>query len=193
MDWFVSSRTPRQACRAECRTVLNLFAVLICCGLKVLAQNTSQKQPGESPTIRAATHLVGFENAKTNCKGELSIAGGSLQFQRRKATGLINVGSVRGIFLDEESRPVGGLPLTVGEAAVPYGGGRVLSLFAHRKYDILTVEYVDSYGGIHGAIFQLDKGQGGALKNELALRAAILGSREDQSKSSAAGVIHENK
>jgi hypothetical protein len=172
---------------------LNLFAVLICCGLKVLAQNTSQKQPNESPTIRAATHLVGFENAKNNCKGELSIAGDSLQFQRGKTNALINVGSVRDVFLGEESRPVGGLPLTVGEAAVPYGGGRVVSLFAHRKYDILTVEYVDRYGGIHGAIFQLGKGQGGALKHELALRAAILSSREDQSKSSAAGVRHEGK
>ena len=39
---------------------------------------------------------------------------------------------------------MGGLPLTLGEAAAPYGGGRVVSLFAHKKYDTLTLEYVDA-------------------------------------------------
>ena len=45
--------------------------------------------------------------------------------------------------------------MKIGKAAAPYGGGRVVSLFAHKKYDTLTLEYVDVDGGVHGAIFQV--------------------------------------
>lgn len=89
---------------------------------------------------------------------------------------------------------MGGLPLTLSKAAAPYGGGRVVSLFSHKKYDILTLEYVDSDGGIHGAIFQLDKGQGGIVKQELTAPGETVSSRNDQStKHSAAEVRYEDK
>src|SRR4029077_3365822 len=118
-----------------------------------------------------ATHLLGFENAKSNCSGTLSIEDDSLQFQQTGKSGAhIKIGSVQNIFLGEESLQVGGLPLTLGKDATPYGGGRVVSLFAHKKYDILTLGYVDSNGGIHGAIFQLGKGQGEVVKHELTER-----------------------
>lgn len=118
----------------------------------------------------------------------------SLQFQQTgKSKEHIKIGSVRDIFLGEESRQVGGLPLTLSKAAVPYGGGRVVSLFAHKKYDILTLEYVDTDGGIHGAIFQLSKGQGEVVKHELMARGVVISSRQDQSKHSAAEVSYENK
>jgi hypothetical protein len=29
--------------------------------------------------------------------------------------------------------------MMLGKAAVPYGGGRVVSLFSHKKYDSLTI------------------------------------------------------
>lgn len=89
---------------------------------------------------------------------------------------------------------MGGLPLTIGEAAAPYGGGRVVSLFAHKKYDTLTLEYVDADGGIHGAIFQLTKGHGELLENDLIAHGATISSRKDQSKKeSAAEAVHENR
>ncbi len=106
-----------------------------------------------------ATHLLGFENAKSNCSGTLSVQDNFLQFRQTgkiaHTFAHINIGSVRDVFLGEENRQVGGLPLTLDKAAAPYGGGRVVSLFSHKKYDTLTLEYVDSDGGIHGPIFQL--------------------------------------
>jgi hypothetical protein len=59
------------------------------------------------------------------------------------------------------------MPLAIGRAATPYGGGRVIALFAHKKYEIVTVKYRDSDGGFHGAIFQLNKGEAQVLKSEL--------------------------
>jgi len=172
---------------------MRLLLALICCGMTAAAQNSTQQEASESFSIRA-THLMGFESAKSNCTGTLSIQDDSLQFQQAGKTSVhINIGSVRDVFLGEESRQVGGLPLTLGKAAAPYGGGRVVSLFSHKKYDILTLEYVDSNGGIHGAIFQLDKGQGEVAKQELTAHGVVISSREDQSKHTAVEVRYENK
>jgi hypothetical protein len=150
------------------RLVLRLFALLICCNLTAPAQYTAQRGDGSVRFSIRAIHLLGFENAKSNCSGTLSIQDSFLQFQQTgKIIADINIGSVRDVFLGEESRQVGGLPLTLGKAAAPCGGGRVVSLFSHKNYDTVTLEYLDSDGGIHGAIFQLAKKQGEVVKNEL--------------------------
>jgi len=82
----------------------------------------------------------------------------------------------------------------LGKTAAPFGGGRVVSLFAHKKYDTLTLEYVDADGGLHGAIFQLEKGQGEVVKNELIAQGLSMSSNQDQStKESATEAKHENK
>ena len=194
MDRPVVPRNQRNACSFHHRAGMRLLLALICCGMTAAAQNSTQQEASESFSIRV-THLMGFESAKSNCTGTLSIQDDSLQFrQTGKTSAHINIGSVRDVFLGEESRQVGGLPLTLGKAAAPYGGGRVVSLFSHKKYDILTLEYVDGAGGIHGAIFQLDKGQGDVVKHELTARGGTVSSRNDQStKNSAAEVTYENK
>ena len=64
--------------------------------------------------------------------------------------------------------------MMMGKAAVPFGGGRVVSLFSHKKYDSVTVEYLDSNGGLHGAIFRLSKGQGDSFKKTLVANGAHI-------------------
>jgi hypothetical protein len=125
----------------------------------------------------------------------LSVQDDSLQFQQNGKPGAqVKIGSVRDVFLGGESKQVGGLPMTLGKAAAPFGGGRAVSLFAHKKYDTVTLEYVDADEGIHGAIFQLTKGQGELVKNELIAQGATIRSRQDQStKESATEAKHENK
>src|SRR5437879_13643079 len=56
--------------------------------------------------------------------------------------------------------------------AVPYGGGRFLSLFSHKKIDTLALEYRDSDGGLRGALFRMPKGQAGAIAGQLISRGA---------------------
>lgn len=194
MNYFVVARNHRDDYSTG-RLVVRLLALLISCSLVVLAQNTAERDDGSAPFSIRATHLLGFENGKSNCSRTLSVQDNFLQFQQTgKTSAHINIGSVRDVFLREENRQVGGLPLTLGKAAAPYGGGRVVSLFSHKKYDTLTLEYVDSDGGIHGAIFQLAKRQGELVKNELIARGVTINSRQDQStKESAAEAKHENK
>ena len=152
-----------------------------------------------APFSVRVTHLLGWPNTKTNCNGTLSIQDNLLQFRQKGRPGAqISIASVQNLFLGEESKQIAGLPMTLGKAAAPYGGGRVVSLFAHKKYETLTLEYVDSDGGVHGVIFQLSKGQGEMLKDELVARGVPWSvspdSGEDQpTRQSTAEVTRENK
>ena len=160
--------------------VLVCLILLIGCSVAAVGQ-TSQQTNLTPPFSARVTHLLGFEGVKNNASGTLSMQGSALQFQTGdKPAVQLQIASVQDVSLGEQSKQVGGLPMTLGKAAAPYGGGRVVSLFAHKKYDTLSLEYVDSSGGVHGAIFQLSKGQGEVLRNELVARGAHVSNSEDQ-------------
>src|SRR3974390_333385 len=177
------------------RALIGLCALWFWFGLSAFAQNTAPPVNASAAFSTRATHLLGLENTKSNCDGTLSIQGNELQFQRDGKSGAkVEITSVRHVFLNEEDKQVGGLPMTLGKAAAPYGGGRVVSLFAHKNYDILTLEYLDIDGGVHGVIFQLSKGKGDLVRNELVARGVLSSSGEEQrTKQSTAEVTHENK
>jgi len=186
--------TKRSAAYRGGQAACMLLVLLLCCSLTAPAQNPSQpKNPGAAFSIRA-THLLGFEDTKDNCNGTLSIQNDVLQFQTGSRTGAqVKIASLRDVFLGGESKQVGGLPMTLGKAAAPYGGGRVVSLFAHKKYDTLTLQYVDRDEGVHGALFQLNKGQGELVRDQLVARGVSVSSGKDQpTKQSTAEVTHEN-
>jgi hypothetical protein len=155
--------------------------VLVGCAVGAFAQNASEPTKVNAPFTVRVTHLMGFAGARNNANGTLSIQDSALQFQKDgKPTLQIQIASVQDVFLGEQSKQVGGVPMTLGKAAVPFGGGRVVSLFSHKKYDTVSFEYADTTGGVHGAIFQLNKGQGEVLRNELVARGAHVSDSADQ-------------
>jgi hypothetical protein len=122
---------------------------------------------------------LGLEDVPKNTKGQLRIQGNALQFQRDGSTAAqVNISSIQDISLGTEDKQIGGVPMTLGKAAVPFGGGRAISLFSHKKYDTLTVEYFDNNGGFHGAIFQMNKGQGEGFEKDLVAKGAHIASPE---------------
>jgi len=177
------------------RRFLACLGLLIWCGVAALAQNVSQSTNSTEHFTARVTHLLGFEGAPNNANGTLSIQDSGLQFQKGgKPAVEVKIASIQDVFLGEQSKQVGGVPMTLGKAAVPFGGGRVVSLFSHKNYDTFTLEYVDTSGGFHGAIFQLIKGQGAVLRNELVARGAHVSQSEDEAtKQSTAEVPSENK
>jgi len=172
-----------------------LWALLLCSAIGALAQSTASPLNASAPFSIRATHVLGLPNTKNNCKGMLSIQNNTLRFQKcGNSEAQVNIASVRALSLGEESKQVGGLPMKLGKAAAPYGGGRVVSLFAHKKYDTLTLDYVDSDGGVHGAIFEVTKGQGELVRNELVARGVSSSPGEDPAtKQSTSEVTHEGK
>jgi hypothetical protein len=138
-------------------------------------QANGQKRPENSvSSVRVhATQVLGFEDVRHNSTGDLTIDGEDLVFRHDgKPVARLNVASVESVVLDQQDKEVGGVPMMLGKAAVPFGGGRVVSLFAHKKYDNVDIEYRDSEGGFHAAIFRLVKGEGEILKNSLVSHGA---------------------
>lgn len=195
MDSSIVLRTHRKANYADRFHALWLSTVLICCSLTAPAQKSTQREGTRASFSIRATHLLGFANARNNSTGTLSVQDDSLQFQQKgKPLAKVKIALLRDVLLGADSKQVGGLPMTLGKTAVPFGGGRVVSLFAHEKYDTLSLEYVDADGGIHGAIFQLKKGQAELVKNELVARGVTISSHQDPlTKESAMEAGHENK
>jgi hypothetical protein len=175
--------------------VISLWAVLCCFGIGTSAQSTPSALNANAPFSTRATHLLGFRNTKNNCNGIISIQDNMLRFQQSgKPAAQVDIASVRDVVVGEQSEQVGGVPMKIGKAATPFGGGRVVSLFAHKKFDTLTLEYVDTNGGVHGAIFQITKGQGELVKKELLARGALARSGEDlTTKQSTSEVAHGHK
>ena len=140
------------------RWALTAFLVLVmACGTGAFAEDVSQ--PNNPPSSLPATHLLGFAGAGNNSKGTLSIEGDALQFKKngKAAAVRVKIATIHDLVLGDLSRQIGGVPVTLAKVAVPYSGGRAVSLFTHKKYDTLTLEYVDAEGGLHGAIFELKK------------------------------------
>ena len=157
-------------CVGKCG-LLSLCALFLSCTMVAWGQGAAPSVSAATTLSIRATHLLGFPNTKSNCNGTIAIKENTLQFQRSdKPVTEVKIASIQGVFLGGESKQVGGVPMKVGKVAAPFGSGRVVSLFAHKKYDTLTVEYLDSDGGVHGAIFQLNKGEAERVRNELVTR-----------------------
>ena len=135
------------------------------------SQSATTQDPSGS-MILGAKCVIGFENIKPGATGTLTSLPTGLEFKAGKKQADLATSSIQDIFTGRESRQdVSGMGGTLVETAIPYGGGRIVSLFSH-KVDVLTVEYVDAAGGFHGAIFVLSAGKATALKNQLVAQGA---------------------
>jgi hypothetical protein len=174
--------------------IVKIWALLFCSSLAALAQSAAPSVTANSPLSIPAMHLLGMKDTKRNCNGTLSIQDNALQFRQHGKPGAqINTTSIQAIALGSESKQVGGVPMKLGKAAAPFGSGRIVSLVTHKKHDILTVEYVDGDGGVHGAIFELAKGQGELVRDSLKARSVSRASGEDRpTKHSTTEVMDES-
>jgi len=175
------------------RSALMVSLLLIACTATSFGQNASAPTNSSAMFSVRATHLLGFEAARNKAGGTLSIQDSALRFQTdNQQTVQVAIASIQAIFLGDESKQVGGVPMTLGKAAVPFGGGRAVSLFTHKTYDTFALEYVASDGGIHGAIFELSEGQGKLVRDHLVALGAHV-SHNDEVKQRNAEVSDGSK
>jgi hypothetical protein len=162
------------------------LVLLLCCSRVMMGQTPSEPQGSAAGSTVHVTHLLGFEDVRPNANGQLSIQGDVVQFERNgSASAQVSIHSIQDISLGTEDKQIGGMPMTLGKAAVPFEGGRAISLFSHKKYDTLTVEYLDTNGGFHGAVFQMNKGQAEGFEKDLVAKGAHVASPELQATQSA--------
>ena len=121
-----------------------------------------------SPQIVQARVVLGVEGIANDSTGALSIQGDALVFARHEGSVVrVPLSAIQGAFLSQQDKQLGGTPMALGRAATPFGGGRVIGMFSHKKYDFVTLEYLDSNEGFHATIYQLNHGQGQILRKEL--------------------------
>ena len=66
-------------------------------------------------------------------KGNLSIEGDVLRFKNSgKPSVQGEIASIHDMFLGDVSKQVGGIPMTLGKAAIPFSGGRAVSLITRK-------------------------------------------------------------
>ena len=128
-----------------------------------------QTQP--APVETEALQVTGLTGVKQNTKGSLKVENGSLSFVYSKGNCDLPAASIQDVVTGRDSqRVIGGTVGTLSRLA-PYGGGTAMSLL-RTKLDTLTIQYQDSNGGLHGAIFTLPVGHAEAIKEQLLAQGA---------------------
>jgi hypothetical protein len=118
-----------------------------------------------------AVQVTGLAGVKANASGNLTLENGNLQFATSGTKVSVPIHSVEDVITENDSQRV--FHGTVGTLTMfaPYGGGRFLSLF-RSKIDTLTIQYRDTDGGLHGAIFTMPLGKSDPFKKDLVSQGA---------------------
>jgi hypothetical protein len=176
------------------------LALLLCFSRATIGQSSGEARRSAAGPVIHVTHLLGFEDVRPNANGQLRIQDNMVQFERNgRLSAQVSISSIQDISLGTEDKQIGGVPMTLGKAAVPFEGGRAISLFSHKRYDTFTVEYLDNNGGFHGAIFRMNKGQGQAFEKDLVAKGAHIAPPEIQARTQSTPEVktpevkHENK
>jgi len=129
------------------------------------------QQPPPAPASIEAVQVIGLAGVKQNTKGSLKVENGSLTFASSKKTCEVPAASIQDVVTGADSqRVIGGTVGTLSRLA-PYGGGTALSLL-RSKVDIITIQYRDPDGGLHGAIFTMPLGKAESIKQALLAQGA---------------------
>jgi len=148
---------------------LILWSLLIALG--TLTPLCPAQQPPPAPVSIEAVQVIGLVGVKQNTKGNLKVENGSLSFAHSKSTCEVPAASIQDVVTGADSqRVIGGTVGTISRLA-PYGGGTALSLL-RSKVDIITIQYRDSNGGLHGVIFTMPVGQAQLIKQALVAQGA---------------------
>jgi hypothetical protein len=142
------------------RPSIVLLSILSC--LPAIAQEPQVK--GMPLKVRC---LMGLETVKRNASGMLTLHEEAMEFSAGQVKARVPVKSIDDIFSGAEMTQSGGTVGVITKVALPYGGGRALSLLLRSKIDILTLTYRDDQGGFHGVILTMPKGQGAQVRAQL--------------------------
>ncbi len=148
--------------------VVRRMSVPLLLSVLTLASTGLAQQP---PATTEAVLVIGMTGLKNNTKGNLSVEGGVLAFASSKDKANVSATSIQDVVTSRDSeRVLGG---TVGQISrlAPFGGGTALSLL-RRKLDTITIQYRDSNGGLHGAIFTMALGEADVMKQVLLAQGA---------------------
>jgi hypothetical protein len=166
--------------------VIRKSALPIVILLAILAQ---AGEPPATPYSTEAVQVIGFGDIANNTKGTLELKDGSLHFTSSNSSFAISANNIQDVVTGKDSqRMIRGAAGTISQLG-PYGSGRALSLL-RSKIDTFTIEYRDSDGALHGAIFTMPVGKADPLRDELLSQGAQARTRASQTVSQTKSQPH---
>lgn len=136
------------------------------CAVATLPAATQEREG-----VNGVTHVIGLEGVARDAKGTLLVDDTALRFLSSSGRADIPLAWVRDVVTGDDSQRVVRGTLQALSMFAPYGGGRFLSLFRH-KIDLLTIEYRDDAGGLHGVVLTLPDGAALIVKKQMVERGA---------------------
>ncbi len=100
-------------------------------------------------------HAYGLPEMKKNENGTLTLNADGLTFAAKSAKSSIQSSSMLAVSAGNQRVELWGMKGRLLRMAIPDGGGLAAAGFMHHRVDMLTVEFSDSRGGYHGAVFYL--------------------------------------
>jgi hypothetical protein len=147
--------------------------------LLISASLAQAGEPAATTYSTDAVQVIGFGDIANNTKGTLELKDGSLHFTSAKTSFSISADSVQDVVTGNDTqRMIRGAFGTISQLG-PYGSGRALSLL-RSNIDTFTIEYRDSDGALHGAIFTMPVGKADPLKEQLLSQGAQVSSPGSQ-------------
>jgi len=139
--------------------------------LLFLGSIASLSQTQSASAAAEAVQVTGLTGIKEDTKGTLTVENGTLTFATSKSSCDVSAASIQDVVTGNDSQRV--IRGTVGTLTMlaPYGGGRAISLLRN-KIDTITIQYRDSNGGLHGAVFTMPVGKAELIKESLLAQGA---------------------
>jgi len=161
--------------------MLRALSVIVICGTAAMASsqsnppNETRSSPAtvvpQQQTPTKSTAIIGLDGVKEKTAGTLNVKDGKLCFVHSGNKSQISAAAIADVVTGEDSQRV--IRGTLGTLSMfaPYESGRAISML-RSKIDILTIQYRDDDGGLHGVIFTMPVGAAEPIKQELITQGA---------------------
>ena len=124
-----------------------------------LAAAARQIDGGNDQTVSwqstSVQHVYGLPDTKKNEKGRLTVNPDGLTFTTKSSRSSVPSRSIVAVSAGNQRVELWGMKGRLLRMAIPDGGGIAAAGLMHHRVDMLTVEFNDSRGGYHGAVFYL--------------------------------------
>jgi hypothetical protein len=121
----------------------------------IVAQDHAVPAAGATWKSAKAEHVYGFPDMKPNKKGTLTLSADALTFTGKSGNTSIQRSSVTAVSAGNQRVEIWGIGGRLLRMTIPDGGGVAAAAVMHHRVDMLTVEFNDSSGGDHAAVFLL--------------------------------------
>jgi hypothetical protein len=138
---------------------VSLHAFIICMPHTAFATVARQTDGGNPQPVTwqstSVQHAYGLPDTKKNEKGTLKVDPDGLTFTAKSSRSSVQRRSIVAVSAGNQRVELWGMKGRLLRMAIPDGGGIAAAGVMHHRVDMLTVEFNDSRGGYHGAVFYL--------------------------------------